>query len=105
MHFITKKPVLNQKSGGSAMLRYSTATSEKTGHLDVNIGGKKIASLTSITYSDFGDIVQGNQRKSAYPTFGERPFYVERINGADSIVTNPDKNKQVGTAYMQPPTP
>ena len=101
MHFITKKPVLNQIAGGSAMLRYSTATFEKTGHLDVNIGGKKIASLTSITYSDFGDIVQGGKRKSAYPTFGERPFYVERINGIDSVVPNPDKNKQVGTAYMQ----
>ena len=101
MHFITKKPVLNQKFGGSAMLRYSTATNEKTGHVDVNVGGKKIASLTSLTYSDFGDIIQGSKRKSAYPTFGERPFYVERINGADSIITNPNKNKQAGTAYMQ----
>lgn len=101
MHFITKKPVLNQKFGGSAMIRYSTATNEKTGHFDVNLGGRKLASLTSVTYSDFGDIVQGSRRKSAYPTFGERPFYVERINGADSIVANPDKDKQVGTAYMQ----
>jgi len=101
MHFITKKPVLNKKSGGSAMVRYSTATNEKTGHFDFNIGGKKIASLTSLTWSDFGDILQGSKRKSAYPTFGERPFYVQRINGADSIVTNPNKNKQVGTAYRQ----
>ncbi len=101
MHFITKKPVLKQKFGGSAMVRYSSATNEKTGHFDFNIGGKKIASLTSITYSDFGDIVQGSKRKSAYPTFGERAFYVARINGADSIVVNPNKNKQIGTAYMQ----
>ncbi len=101
MHFITKKPVLNQKFGGSAMMRYSTATNEKTGHIDINSGGKRVASLTSISFSDFGDIVQGNRRKSAYPTFGERPFYVERINGIDSIVTNPDKNRQVGTAYRQ----
>lgn len=101
MHFITKKPVPGQKFGGSAMVRYSTATAEKTGHFDVNIGGRRIASLTSLTYSDFGDIIQGSKRKSAYPTFGERPFYVERINGIDSIVTNPNKNKQVGTAYKQ----
>jgi hemoglobin/transferrin/lactoferrin receptor protein len=101
MHFITRKPVLNQKFGANAMLRYSTASNEKTGHLDFNLGGKKIASLTSITFSDFGDIVQGNRRKSTYPTFGERPFYVERINGADSIIKNENVNKQVGTAYRQ----
>ena len=101
MHFITKKPVLNQKILGSAMLRYGTANQEKSGHFDVGFGGKKIASLFSVSYSDFGDIVQGKNRKSAYPTFGERPFYVQRINGADSIVSNPDKNKQVGTAYRQ----
>jgi len=101
MHFITKKPVLNQKFAGSALVRYSAATNEKTGHIDVNIGDKKIAFLSSLTWSDFGDIIQGSKRKSAWPIFGERPFYVERINGTDSIVTNPNKNKQVGTAYMQ----
>lgn len=101
MHFITRKPVPGQKMGGSAMARYSTATSEKTGHLDFNLGGKKIASLTSITWSDFGDIIQGKNRKSAYPTFGMRPFYVERINGKDSVMANPDKDQQVGTAYRQ----
>jgi hemoglobin/transferrin/lactoferrin receptor protein len=101
MHFITKKPVLNQKIGGSAMLRYSTATGEKTGHLDINAGGKKVASLTSLTWSDFGDIVQGGRRKSAYPNFGARPFYVERIGGKDSMVVNPNPDKQVGTAYRQ----
>jgi hemoglobin/transferrin/lactoferrin receptor protein len=101
MHFITKKPVLNDKFTGSAMLRYSTATQEKTGHVDVGFGGKRLASLFSLSFSDFGDIMQGSNRKSAYPTFGERPFYVERIDGKDSIIANPNKNKQVGTAYRQ----
>ncbi len=101
MHFITRKPVLNQKILGSALVRYGTANEEKTGHFDVGFGGKKLASLFSVSYSDFGDIVQGANRKNAYPTFGERPVYVQRINGADSIMTNPDKNRQVGTAYRQ----
>jgi len=101
MHFITKKPDLNKKFGGSAMVRYGTATREKVGHLDFNLGGKRVASLTSITWSDFGDIMQGSKRTAKYPTFGERPFYVERINGADSILVNSDPNKQVGTAYSQ----
>lgn len=101
MHFITRKPALNDKFSGSAMVRYSTATGEKTAHADVNIGGKKIASLTSISFSDYGDIIQGGNRKDAYPTFGSRPFYVQRIDGKDSIITNPNPDKQIGTAYRQ----
>lgn len=101
MHFITRKPELGKKFGGSAMARYGTATNEKTLHADVNVGGKKIASLTSLTFSDFGDIVQGSRRKDAYPTFGMRNFYVQRIDGKDSIFTNPDPDRQVGTAYRQ----
>jgi hemoglobin/transferrin/lactoferrin receptor protein len=101
MHFITRNPVLGEKSGGNAMVRYSSATGEKTGHVDLNIGGSKIASLTSLTGSDYGDIVQGSHRTSAYPTFGERPFYVSRIGGTDSVFANPDPDRQVGTAYRQ----
>jgi hypothetical protein len=51
MHFITKKPVLNDKFTGSTMLRYSTATQEKTGHVDVGFGGKRLASLFSLSLS------------------------------------------------------
>lgn len=101
MHFITKKPVPGQPASGSAMVRYSTANAEKTAHADLSLGGKKVASLTSITFSDFGDIVQGRRRESAYPTFGERPFYVKRLDGKDSIFVNPDPDKQIGTTYRQ----
>lgn len=101
MHFMTRKPELGKKFSGSAMARYSTATAEKTIHADVNLGGKKLASLTSITWSDFGDIVQGSRRKEAYPTFGMRNFYVQRVDGKDSIFTNPDPDRQIGTAYRQ----
>lgn len=100
MHFTTKKPQLN-KVGGNAYLRYSTANEEKTGHLDLNFGNGKLASLTSFTYSDFGDIIQGDNRKDDYPNFGKRTFYVERIDNKDVIVKNSDVNKQIGTAYSQ----
>jgi hemoglobin/transferrin/lactoferrin receptor protein len=101
MHFMTRKPELGKRFTGSAMARYSTATAEKTIHADVNIGGKKIASLTSVTFSDFGDILQGSRRKEAYPTFGMRNFYVQRVDGKDSVFTNPNPDLQVGTAYRQ----
>jgi len=101
MHFITRQPELNRVFGGNALVRYSTATSEKSVHADVNVGFKKVASLTSFSFSDYGDIVQGANRKDAWPTFGSRPFYVQRVDGKDSIFANPDPDRQVGTAYRQ----
>ena len=40
----------------NAMARYGSAAQEKTGHIDFNLGWKKIASITNITFSDFGDL-------------------------------------------------
>lgn len=106
IHFRTKEPklVLSDKQSpisGNYYTRYSTANQEKTGHIDFNWGGKRIASLTSISYSDFGDLRAGNNRPSEYPDFGKRPEYVETTNGQDQIIQNDDSNVQVGTGYSQ----
>jgi len=101
MSFYTKNPILSKKPTGSAFLRYASATGEKAGHFDFNIGSDRFASLTSVTFTDFDDIVTGKNRNSKYPDFGKRPFYVERIDGKDSMKVNPNVNKQVGTAYRQ----
>ncbi|MES2837355.1 MAG: TonB-dependent receptor [Bacteroidota bacterium] len=106
MHFYTKNPVLSTDSGktnvgGNAYVRYSSANNEKTAHADVNVGFKKFGSLTSITFSDFGDMRMGAKRKSEYGTWGQRTFYVERINGIDSTITNSNPELQVGSAYQQ----
>lgn len=104
MHFYTKKPTLSTdnklKFGANATARYSSANSENTGHIDFNIGFKKIGFLTSITYSDFGDTRTGSGREPN-AAFGQRPFYVERINGIDSMVKNADKYFQKFTGYKQ----
>ena len=105
MSFFTKNPFLSSdektKTGGNAFFRYSTAYNEKTGHVDFNIGAKKIAFLSSFTFSDFGDLKQGSNYYSKYPTWGKRSFYVERINGTDSMITNSNPSKQVQTNYNQ----
>ncbi len=100
MSFRSKNPTID-KITASAYTRYSSAWNEKTIHADVNLGGKKFGSLTSITYSDFGDLIQGNKRTDKYPDFGKTLFYAERIDGKDNKVTNIDYNKQVGSAYSQ----
>ena len=101
----TKNPTLsktNQTSvSGNALARYATATQEARGHVDFNIASKKWASLTSITYGVFGDVIQGKQRQAAYPNFGLEPFYVQRVGNTDSAFVNPDPNKQVASDYKQ----
>jgi hemoglobin/transferrin/lactoferrin receptor protein len=100
MHFITKKPKLNMFEG-SAVTRYSTATQETVGNLNFNIGGKKWASFTSITFANYGDVVQGKVRKTTYADFGKLPNYVARIDNKDYVITNANVNKQVGSGYEQ----
>lgn len=86
---------------GNALARYSSAWEEGTGHVDFNIGGRRFASLTSITASRFGDLRQGSNRSPAYPDFGKRTQYIERVGDVDSIIQNEDENTQVQSGYQQ----
>jgi hemoglobin/transferrin/lactoferrin receptor protein len=105
LHFRTKTPVLSStdkiKVTGAALVRYSSANEEKTGHSDVSIGGKKLAWLQSYTFSDFGDVKMGNNYNKKYPDFGRRSKYIKSINGIDSIVSNDDDRIQSFSAYKQ----
>jgi hemoglobin/transferrin/lactoferrin receptor protein len=82
---------------GIAVSRFSTANNEKTGHFDVNVGWSKWASVTSISSNDFGDLKMGTRGPEDYL----RPFYVQRQNGVDVVVTNEDPLVQKPTAYSQ----
>jgi hemoglobin/transferrin/lactoferrin receptor protein len=101
MNFYTKKPKFSFEEGysfsGNTSLRYATANKEKTGHFDFNIGAKKWAFLTSVTYSDFDNLRMGSQGPDDYL----RTQYVETINGIDTVVQNQDPKIQRPTAYSQ----
>ena len=106
MHFYTLKPQTaspDQSFYGRsrAFTRYSSAYNEKTVHADVNLGWKNIASLTSVTVSDFGDLRQGDVRNPFYGDWGKRLFYVERVNNKDSAFVNPNPNVQKLSGYTQ----
>jgi hemoglobin/transferrin/lactoferrin receptor protein len=105
IHLRTKNPKLAESKkvqvGGNAFIRYSSSNEEKTGHVDINIGGKKIAWLQSYNYSDFGDMRMGKNYLDKYPSFGRRDSFMTRINGIDSVVKNPDNNVQRFSGYKQ----
>jgi len=82
---------------GNAVSRFSSSNIEKTGHFDVNVGWKNWATITSITSNEFGDLKMGSHGPEEYL----RPFYVQRQNGVDVVVTNEDPLVQKPTAYSQ----
>lgn len=89
----TKKP--NVK--GSVVVRYASVNNEITGHFDVNVGFKKWALLSSLSYSKFGDLKMGSHGPDEYL----RNYYVERIDSVDVIKENDDPLIQKPTAYSQ----
>ncbi len=105
--FYTKKPRLaygDKKTniGVNAFYRYGDVNNESAGHVDFNIGGSKLAALTSFTFSQFGDLRSGTNQNPFYKkSYGERPYFVERINGKDSLVENEDRFVQKKSAYSQ----
>ena len=105
MHFYTKNAQLSSDDKmlvkANAMIRYASAVQEKTGHLDFNLGWRKFASLTNITYSDFGDVMSGSTKLNGYTNTWDRNYYVKRFDNRDSMVKNDNNNLQIGTAYKQ----
>jgi hemoglobin/transferrin/lactoferrin receptor protein len=105
INMFTKNPVVANSNKtivtGNAVARYATAIEEARGHVDFNIASKQWASLTSVTYGKFGDVMQGNQRSIDYPDFGKKFFYTERYNNMDSAFANADPNKQKASGYKQ----
>ena len=99
MNFYTKKPHLsgddNHILTGNALVRYSTANEEKTGHFDFNYGHKEWSFLTSASFSDYNDQRMGSNG----PTDYLRPEYVTQINGEDVVLQNNDPRTQISTGY------
>ena len=106
VHMITKRPEFGidgkRNIKGSAFTRYSNVNNESSSGITLNIGGEKLASLTSISYSSFGDLRGGTtQNPFAGFMYGERNFYIDRINGKDSLVRNADRFVQTSSGYNQ----
>ena len=101
MNFYSQKAIPSYyqqlETNGNALVRYSTANEEKTGHFDVNLGTNKWGFRTSVSYTFFDDLRMGNHGYGEYL----RPSYVERIDGKDVIVPNSNPKIQVPTGYEQ----
>jgi hemoglobin/transferrin/lactoferrin receptor protein len=90
---LTDQPLIT----GKANIRTSSANDELTGHFDVNAGWKKWALVTSISSFDYDDLRMGSYGPDEYL----RPFYVERIDSQDVVVTNDDPLVQTPSGFSQ----
>ncbi len=90
---LTEKPLIK----GSTLARYSSANNENTGHFDVNIGWKKWALISSVSSNKFGNLIMGGNGPTEYL----RPFYVERQDSIDVVVTNKNPLEQNPSGYAQ----
>jgi len=101
MNFQTYAPQFGSKETtefhGKAMNRFSSANEENSYHMRFNIGGKRFASMTGISFSKYGDLKMGSDGPDEFL----RPFYVERIGSIDSVFINPDPRVQTPSGYSQ----
>ncbi|MFN3916460.1 MAG: TonB-dependent receptor plug domain-containing protein [Flavobacteriales bacterium] len=101
MNFYTLTPKLSQNDSllisGNAASRYSSANFEKTGHFDLNIGLKKWAFVSSVSFSDFDDLRMGKNGPDEYL----RKQYVQRVDDKDSVFANSNPLIQNPTGYSQ----
>jgi len=101
MNFFTKEAQLSSddklKFKANLVTRYATANDEKTDHVDLNFGWKKWALFSSFSFSDFGDLRQGRNGPDEFL----RTFFVERVNGEDTVFQNENPLIQAPTGYSQ----
>jgi hemoglobin/transferrin/lactoferrin receptor protein len=105
IHYYTKSPLINseEKSRSSFSSDFSSANLGTVNSFSTELSFNKWASLTSISYSNFGDIRIGTHRAHGYANWGLTPFYSE--NSRYSYQANPTLNEnpniQKNTAYNQ----
>ena len=104
--YYTKDPVLSNDTtvlmSCEASVQTMSASKSKKTNININAGFNNWASLTSFTYSDFGNIKMGQNRSDgADNDWGKIFHYAKRINGKDSMMMNSDPNTQTNTSYRQ----
>ncbi len=105
IHYYTKNPFNQLDSAfqfnGALASSYTSGNNSFTTHADFTLSKNKWGSLSSISYSQFGDIKMGKQRLHGYDDWGIVYHKRNYNNGIDSMLINTDTNTQLNTHYNQ----
>ncbi|MBI3234453.1 MAG: TonB-dependent receptor, partial [Bacteroidetes bacterium] len=105
IHFRTLDPSIvgkgNSNYTANAWSRYSSANTEMAFGAQATLSKGNWASATSISYTNFGDLISGKNGVTDENKHWQRTYYTARENNRDTMLLNSDKNKQVTTGYTQ----
>ncbi len=101
MSFYTRSPKHSTENkptvSGNFSSRFASANIEKTGHLHINAGGKAWATITSLSYTNYGNLKMGSHGPDEYLRYE----YVIRRKNEDILVPNSNPKVQFPSAYAQ----
>ncbi|MEI6866118.1 TonB-dependent receptor [Flavicella sp.] len=105
IHYYTKSLKTSEfnEVNSSVFSRYSSVNNEFTSSLDIELSFKKWTSYTSVSYSKFGDLRMGSNRKHGYKDWGKVFKYSDNsvTNSNSKSVVNTDPNLQKNTGFSQ----
>ena len=105
IHYYTKSPKLNGKTPVKSEFSstFNYANQSLINNANTSLSYKKWGSLTSVSYSNFGDIRIGENRSHGFSKWGLTPFF--SLNSRDKYnetpVSNSNPNIQKNTGYDQ----
>ena len=106
IHYITKKPKLSDslQLKPSFLSRYHTVNHAFSQQVGLEVQAKKIASFTSFSYSKYGDLKMGSNRKHGFKNWGLQPFYSDNsdtyYNEFPVANPNPEIQKNIGFSQL-----
>ncbi len=105
IHYYTRNPLINSKEKIKTQFSsdFSSANTSSINSISTEVSFKKWASLTNLSYSGFGDIRIGKNRRHGYDSWGLTPYY--SINNRNIYSALPLENEnpliQRNTGYNQ----
>ena len=105
IHYFTKTPELSAYDEVKSQFfsRFSSVNHEITSNVSAEIRFSNWASLTSISFSNFGDLHSGSNRNHGFKDWGKVFYYSENThnNYSENPVANPHPELLKNTGYHQ----
>lgn len=105
VHYYTKTPKIGLLKPWSVKLShgYDFRQLHTNNHIDISHSNKQWASLSSVSFSKFGDLYMGRLRNHGHKDWGLVPTYSKNTKTQfyDTESLNPDPNLQRNSAYEQ----
>jgi hemoglobin/transferrin/lactoferrin receptor protein len=105
IHYYTKTPKLSVEEEVKSQFfsRFSSVNQEITSHVSAELRFSNWASLTSISFSNFGDLQSGSRRSHGFKDWGKVFYYSENRYGnyTENPTVNPRPEVLKNTGYHQ----